>query len=196
MTFKKITNQYKGILENEGLRRYFNFSAFIFFVFFVLGMIFAKMNFAEAKELFLEISKKYEFAIDYNFWQLFVFIFNNNVMIAFSAFLSGIIFGIPTMIILITNSFVIGTVVMIATEDMDIFSIIFSLLPHGIFEIPAILLALSLGFLLGRLMYGYLFKKKRIDEKFSFLVKVFFYVVFPLLFIAAFVEAALISFFK
>ncbi|MDA3839740.1 MAG: stage II sporulation protein M [Patescibacteria group bacterium] len=195
MNIKKIQNYYRGLLKHKKLRKYFKFSSILFIIFFILGFLFASKN-KEASQVFFEaLSDKYLFAVDYNFLQLFLFIFKNNLLIAFIAYSSGFIFGLPTLFILVINSFVIGLVVKIATYDLGIFSIIFSMLPHGIFEIPAILLALSLGFILGDSLFGFLFKKKSFKKEFIFSLKLFFYLVVPLLFIAALVESGLIVLF-
>ncbi len=196
MEIKKVLKYYRDLLSNKKFVKYLKFSSFLFLAFFLFGLIFASKNFEVSQVFFEVLSEKYLFAVDYNFLQLFAFIFKNNLIIAFVAYISGLVFGLPTLIILIINSFVIGVVVKIASYDLSIFSIILAMLPHGIFEIPAILLALSLGFLLGNSIFRFLFKNKPFKKELLFSIKLFFHLVVPLLFIAALVESALIVLFS
>ena len=196
MIFREIVKLYYKLLSNKKIKKYFLFSSLSFFSFSILGFIYSLVNPDIARVFFDALSEKYLFAIDYDFWQLFLFIFQNNLTIALVAYFSGIIFGLPTLIILIINSFVIGLVIEMATGEMNLLMIIFSLLPHGIFEIPAILLALSLGFVIGDALFGYLFKKISPKSSFLLTLKLFFYLVLPLLLLAALVESALIVFFS
>ncbi len=182
----------KEIFTNDKLKKKFLFSLFNFFFFLFLGMFYALQNKEEAILVMEAFSQKYSFALDYGFWQMFLFILENNTVIAFLAFLTGIIFGLPTFFVLVSNSFIIGLILAVASQEMSILMIASSLVPHGIFEIPAILLALSLGFFIGDSFFGFLFKKKEFKKDFIFSFKVFFILVAPLLFIAALVESFLI----
>lgn len=186
---KKIIRE---IFTNNKLKKSFLFTLFNFSFFLILGIMYALLNKEEALLVMEIFSEKYSFALDYGFWQMFLFILENNVVIAFLAFLSGIIFGLPTFFILVSNSFIIGLIIAVAGQEMSILMIASSIVPHGIFEIPAILLALSLGFFIGDSFFGFLFKKKKLKKDFIFSFKVFFILVAPLLFIAALVESFLI----
>ena len=77
-----------------------------------------------------------------------MFIFLNNIQSAFLGFILGIIFGIIPLTILIVNGYILGFVMnkSVAVEGI---LIIWRLVPHGIFEIPAILISTSLGIKLG-----------------------------------------------
>ena len=196
MTLSKIVKLYFELISNKNIKKYFVFSSLSFLFFSVLGFIYSQANPDVAKVFFEVLSEKYLFTIDYNFWQLFLFIFKNNLTIAFVAYFSGIIFGLPTLIVLIVNSFAIGLVIEMARGELSLLAILFSLLPHGIFEIPAILLALSLGFIIGDALFTYLFKRKSPSLLFILTLKLFFYLVLPLLFVAALIESALIVFFS
>jgi uncharacterized membrane protein SpoIIM required for sporulation len=71
--------------------------------------------------------------------------------------------------------------------------IVLSLFPHGIFEFPAIVISLGFGLRLGMFVFSKNVKEeffKRSEQG----IKVFIFLVLPLLFIAALIEAALIIF--
>lgn len=196
MKTPKIFKTYKDIFLSKRLKKHFVFTVFSFLIFFLLGVLFSLQNKEQAR-LFLELfAQKYSFALDYGFLQMFLFIFKNNAMIASLAFFSGVIFGLPTFFILFTNSFAIGLVLAAVSSEMSILSIVYSIIPHGIFEIPAILFALTLGFFLGNSFFNFLFKKQNLKRNFLFSFKAFFILVLPLLFLAAIIESSLIVFFK
>lgn len=196
MKFRKILKFYKSLLSEKKFRKYFLFSSFTFLFFLFLGVFFAIANPEISLSFFESLSEKYFFANDYNFWQLFIFIFKNNLFIAIIAYLSGIIFGLPTFFILFVNSFVIGIVMQIALVKTNLLTVFLSLAPHGIFEIPAILFALSAGFMLGNALFNFLFKGKPFKKDFLFTLSIFTTIVITLLFVAALVESGLIILFS
>lgn len=72
--------------------------------------------------------------------------FGNNWAVAMSTAFSGVAAGIPSAVGLWFNGFVIGGV---ARLEVVILELVVFVIPHGIFEIPAILIAGALGFYLG-----------------------------------------------
>ena len=121
--------------------------------------------------------------------ELFVRIFLNNIMAAFTATASGILFGILPLLSALINGLIIGTVLtnLVQLTELTSFQAVLSLIPHGIFEIPAFLLSLALGVALGTWPFR--------QEKSAFLAGVFnaaakayFKIVIPFLIIAAAIE--------
>lgn len=80
---------------------------------------------------------------------LFAVIFLNNAIKALLAITLGIAIGIPPVFFLCFNGFAIGAIVSILKPSMDNGLIIASLAPHGIIEIPALVLATALGIMVG-----------------------------------------------
>ncbi|MEK4605583.1 MULTISPECIES: stage II sporulation protein M [Bacillus] len=68
--------------------------------------------------------------------------FNNLKVVLLMIFLAPLTFGIGTIIILIINALILGGVLGSIKND---FSLIFLLIPHGIIEVPVLLLAASIG---------------------------------------------------
>ncbi|MFW5437189.1 stage II sporulation protein M [Paenibacillus apiarius] len=58
---------------------------------------------------------------------------------------SGILLSVPAMLLTLFNGFMLGYLVMLAASHYSAAEIIAALAPHGIFELPAILLACSIG---------------------------------------------------
>ena len=122
-------------------------------------------------------------------WGLIVFILQNNLKVAFLGIVLGIAFGIIPIANAFVNGAVIGYVLRITAEKSSILEI-WKIFPHGIFELPAIIIALGLGIRLGFSV----FSGKRFSDNFYNSMNVLLYIVVPLLIIAAIIEGSLIFF--
>lgn len=130
-------------------------------------------------------------------------IFKNNVSSAFLGMVFGIVFGVFPLVNAITNGALIGYV-MSRAYDLIGGSVILRLMPHGVFELPAIFISLGLGLRLGLTAFTY--SKTKEGRKKGFWnslgynlrqsVKIFFLFVLPLLVIAAIIEGTLITLFS
>lgn len=114
--------------------------------------------------------------------ELAIKLFTNNVIICL-VLISGIfMFGLPTIFLLLFNGFFLGvgvkSLILIGLDRTEIF---LKLFPHGILEIPALLLSASVGFL-GITFYFYP-KKKYLKTMFKLMILVVF-----LVFVAAIIE--------
>lgn len=78
----------------------------------------------------------------------------NNIQVGLYTFGSGILFGIGTLVFLFGNGITLGLVVCDYMQDGQTTFMLAWLLPHGVFEIPAILIAGQAGLLLGRTLLG------------------------------------------
>ena len=135
-------------------------------------------------------------------FELTRFIMVNNIQSSFFAIFLGIFFGIAPLFITIINAYVLGFVInqSVAIEGP---LIIWRLFPHGIFEIPAVLISVSLGLRLGMFLF---FWKSEVEEVKGVEVgiwsefkkwlmqslRIFIFVVVPLLVIAGIIEGILI----
>jgi stage II sporulation protein M len=116
-------------------------------------------------------------------------IFFNNLEACILLFLGGATFGIFTIFILSLNGIVIGAIMEIVQQDHTPLYVTAAILPHGIFEIPAFILAGALGILLARSLIaeGYGSGDSAADaRRFG---RLFLLYVLPLITVAAFVEA-------
>ena len=125
---------------------------------------------------------------------LIKFIFLNNLQSSFLGLIFGLIFGIFPFFSALMNGYLLGFVANMSVSSAGVLSL-WQLLPHGIFELPAVFISLGFGLRLG---FGIFNKteRKNFKENFSLSLKTFFFVVFPLLVIAAFIEGFLIFFLK
>lgn len=119
------------------------------------------------------------------------FILLNNLQSSFSGFIFGFFFGLLPLFALIINGYILGFVSALAVEQGGFLTLL-NLLPHGIFELPAIFISLGLGIKFG----SFIFMKKKTASFRKFLwegLRVFIFVVIPLLIIAAIIEGSLIT---
>jgi stage II sporulation protein M len=188
-----FNNFNKSFLFLKKIRNFLLFSLALFIIFTVLGYIFPVFFQKEIAEMVSNLVKQTE---GLNTMGLIGFIFLNNLKSSFFAVVFGIIFGIIPFFIVVFNGYVLGFVANKAVSSEGS-SVLFRLIPHGIFEIPAILISISLGFKLGMFIFGkhHNVKKEFVNEIFD-LFRVFVFIVIPLLIIAAIIEGSLIYFFK
>ncbi len=126
-----------------------------------------------------------------SFLGLWFFIFITNFKIALFAFLLGIItFGIYPLVIIWQNGQLLGMALVVFYSQLGIFKMMGGLLPHGVFELPAIWLSAALGLSGGQTFYYWLKRKKvKFKSQFYFLGAMFLKIVVPLLLLAAAIES-------
>ncbi|MBU4339288.1 stage II sporulation protein M [Patescibacteria group bacterium] len=122
--------------------------------------------------------------------ELIKFIFLNNLQSSFFGMTFGFFLGIFPVIAAIANGYLLGFVALISVDNGG-WLILIKLLPHGIFELPAIFISLGLGLKCGTCIF-----KKEILKNFNeYLInslRVFLFIVIPLLLIAGIIEGSLI----
>ncbi|HEY6097020.1 MAG TPA: stage II sporulation protein M [Candidatus Deferrimicrobium sp.] len=125
---------------------------------------------------------------------LFFNILVQNVMATIFVILSGVMAGILPTFAISSNGFGLGVLYRQASETSGYSTAALKVLPYGVFEIPALLIAASYGLWLGvkaiRRMRGKESTLLRIHIEHAF--RRYFAVVFPLLIVAAAIETALI----
>jgi len=169
-------------------KRYVYASALIFFASSIFGYVYsAKLGFFD--KLIEEIVKSTK---DLDYLEMIWFIFSNNVTSSLSALFLGVFFGIFPLFNALFNGSILGYVYSKATSVAG-YLVIWRLLPHGIFELPAIFISLGLGIHLGFSFFG-ANKIKTFKLRFKESFKVFLVIVVPLLALAAIIESSLIFF--
>lgn len=125
---------------------------------------------------------------------LFFNILVQNVMATIFVIISGVIVGIIPTIAISSNGFGLGVLYRQAVEVSGYSKAALKVLPYGVFEIPALLIAASYGLWLGvtvvRRMRGKESTLLRFNIEHAF--RRYFAVVFPLLVVAAAIETTLI----
>lgn len=127
-------------------------------------------------------------------FELISFIFLNNLQSGFLGMIFGFLVGFFPVAVTIANGYVLGYVSSLVVSSEGIASLL-NLLPHGIFELPAIFISLGMGLKFGTFIF-HKNKGKSFGEFFINSLRVFVFVVVPLLIIAAIIEGALIFLIK
>ncbi|MCK4552839.1 stage II sporulation protein M [Candidatus Pacearchaeota archaeon] len=161
----------------------------VFFGFTLIGFFVPASE--EITKIILEfIEKLLEQTKDMSQLELIRFIFVNNLQSSFFGLIFGVALGIFPVLAAVANGYVLGFVGAISVETEGIF-VLWRIFPHGIFELPAIFISLGLGLKLG----SFIFRKEKgkfFRRCFWNSLRVFLFVVIPLLIIAAIIEASLI----
>ena len=126
---------------------------------------------------------------------LFAFIVINNVVKAAVMMCLGIVFGLIPILFLVSNGIMLAVAAAIIAEQAGALVAVAGLLPHGIIEIPAVLLAAAAGLRLGAVALERL-KRPGIELK-TELVKAwrfFVALVLPALVLAAVIETVVSPF--
>jgi len=125
---------------------------------------------------------------------LFFNILVQNVMASIFVLISGVGLGIIPTFAISSNAFGLGVLYRQAAEVSGYSKAVLKVLPYGVFEIPALLIAASYGLWLGMIVLrrvrrkGGALLKSQVEHAF----RRYFAVVFPLLVVAAAIETALI----
>jgi stage II sporulation protein M len=126
--------------------------------------------------------------------QLFIKIFLNNYISTLLSLLLGLFFGIGPIVFLIINGYTLGNLISFASSKVGIYKIGLAIIPHGIFEVPAVLLAASYGLWWGVKNYRKIRYRENFQDDFPLPIKRYIIIIIPLLLIGAFVEAYITPF--
>lgn len=166
----------------------------LFLISAVSGYYAALKNQDGARVIVGQISQAFSFVKNWNSFYIFLFIFLNNAVKAFAILVLGILFGLAPVIFVFVNGFAIGMVIFVTSQKIGAEKVFLGLVPHGILEIPAILLAAGYGLWLGSIFYRRLKYGEPFKENFFLALKKYFKIIVPLLFFAAIIETYLASY--
>jgi len=173
------------------IKSFFIFSAVLFLVITLIGAIFPIFFKEQVMGLLIEIMKQTE---GLDSFELTRFIMFNNIKSSLIALVLGIFLGIIPIGVVVVNAYVLGFVIN-KSVMLEGPWIIWRLFPHGIFELPAILISISLGLRLGLFLFVYR-GRDRGKEFWKWIVqsiRIFLLVIVPLLVIAGVIEGLLIG---
>jgi stage II sporulation protein M len=189
-----ILDQYKQSWDFiKEIKNFIYFSVGIFFIFAISSFFISPPDFV-VEQILKFIQELLDKTKDMGHFELTRFIFLNNLQSSFLGVLLGVFLGIFPLIATISNGYLLGFVSSLVVESESIF-VLWRLFPHGIFELPAIFISFGMGLKIGT----FLFQKNKMDSlKDYFLnsMRVFLFVIIPLLVIAAIIEGSFIFLFS
>ncbi len=178
---KIIKNSLDFIKESK---KYIFLVVFIFLLFSFIGF-----NFPFFEDAILGIISELRNLFEgLNLWQTIGLIFFNNARASLFAIILGVFFGVFSLIIVMTNGYLIGFVAQMVTKEYSFFEM-WRILPHGIFELPAVLISIGFGLKIG---IEILTKPKSLINNLDESLKTFVIIILPLLLLAAIIEGLLI----
>jgi stage II sporulation protein M len=161
----------------------------IFFVSLVVGTLIGQNT---IEELMRQLGAVLEpLASTDNLSILLVFvIFINNAIKALGLIFLGILLGLPPVLFIALNGFVLGGLGSVLESVKGWGYVVASFLPHGVIEIPVILLATALGLTVGMESFKWLVRRdSRVKSRLSGGLKVYVTWILPGLALAAIIEA-------
>ena len=191
---KKSSKKMSSLSENYSacfkffseIRWHVVFSLGLFALFFLVGFIFPIFFREEIFKFILEMIAMIE---GKNAFELIKFIFLNNLKASFLAMIFGISFGIFPLIIGAANGYLLGFVAneIVAREGI---LVLWRIFPHGIFELPAIIFSIAIGFKIGTDLFR---QDRKVKHNFREGFRFFAFVIFPLLLVAGIIEGLLMG---
>ena len=120
---------------------------------------------------------------------LFLIIFINNAIKALGIIFLGILLGLPTLLFIVLNGFILGGLGS-ALESVNGWRYVMaSFVPHGVIEIPVIVLGTALGLTVGMESLRWLVRREsQVKSQLSDCLKVYLRWILPGLAVAAIIE--------
>jgi stage II sporulation protein M len=172
-----LVNHYQQIWRDIMEARRYIFVAILIFVAGILSAIVIPSLGERLLSLFLEYLKTFKYG-QKDFLGLLIAIFLQNALSAFFAIVFGFFFGLVPIFGAVVNGIAMGAVLNLNPLNF------FKLLPHGLFELPAMFITWGLGIWCA----GGLFHAPTIAFRIKRSLNIYLSIIVPLLIIAAIVE--------
>jgi len=126
-------------------------------------------------------------------WQLFLVILANNAIKTFFAMMGGVLLGILPTVAIASNGFLLGALCHRASHLMRPLQLVGALVPHGMFELPAVFIAAGYGLWIGAGVLERMGGQEGVDiaGRVRHAVRRYLQIVLPLLIVAAAIESTL-----
>lgn len=179
----------KILLESyRYLYRYIKYAAAIFLIGILYGYYLAMTETEAILSFFQELFKDLSGLDTLGPVTLFLVVFFNNSIKTFFMMFLGIFFGIIPALFVFFNGFLLGVVSYLGIQQSGITALFLGIVPHGIIEIPTMIIASGYGLWLGRCTLRKLTHKELLRPHIAKASYVYMRFFVPLLFVAAFVE--------
>lgn len=174
----------------NSLKRYILAAAGIFFFMLIIGVLVSELNPASSGHLLAMMREAFSMITSLDPFSRMIEIFKNNVRNSLLALVLGTGLGIVPFIVAAANGLVLGMLTDFVSRQQGALFVLAAIIPHGIIEVPMVLISVGIGFRLGHVVYMFL-NGVRTDIKQEMMQGIWFYVrwVVPLLFVAAFIES-------
>lgn len=161
----------------------------IFIVSLITGLLLSLQDVGLPENYLEDLRESFGWIKDLSPIGIVLVIFLNNAIKSLFAIVLGAGFGIIPIVFVGGNGLIIGLIAREVSKEQGITYVLAALVPHGIIEIPMILISAGLGLRLGFLMYLSLKgEKKDMRSELIESLRLFIRVIMPLLFVSAVIE--------
>ncbi len=171
------------------LRKYILVITGVFILSLIVGVVASQENPGLSENYLEMLNNSYGWIKELNPFLIMLVIFFNNAIKSLFALILGIGFGIIPLLFVAGNGVVLSVLVDIVSRKQGILFVAAAILPHGIIEIPMVLISAGIGLRLGHVMYLSI-RGLKTDIKQELKQGLIFYIrrIVPLLFVAAMIE--------
>ena len=175
----------------RNIARYVVFLSFLFIAAFLAGFL---APIPGKMDMFGTLMDAFEPSLTLTPWKMFFVILLNNSAKSFAILLSGILFGLVPLIAVAVNGYVLGVAYLLASGEVGYLKAAKSVLPHGVLEIPAVILTAGYGLWLGVTFAKRVRQRNLVGfgNQVIHAIRMFFKVAFPMFVLAALIETVLI----
>ncbi len=184
----------QSALEMTGFLRslygYFIFVSILFLLSTMAGYTYASHHPSDALSFLKETTEIFEWITTLNPILVMLIVFLNNAIKSLLTLVSGLGFGLIPLLFVASNGFIIGILLKISLATHGLLFIGAAILPHGVIEVPMVLLSAAIGLRLGREAISSI-RGSEVEITYEFKRSVRFYLrwIMPLLFFAAAIES-------
>jgi stage II sporulation protein M len=172
----------------KSIRVFIGLSVFIFGLTTVMGYCAAAVDPELASNWTKEL-RMLKWILDQPPVLIMIIIFLKNLLASAMAMLLGLGLGLIPLLVVTSNGFLLGIVGYAAVQKAGLLFLAAGILPHGIIELPVVLISIAIGFRLGYLLALTLAKEKAdLSGETRMAVHFLWRWVVPLLFLAAAIE--------
>lgn len=189
-----VGNKEQALQYLKDLRKEIGIVSLLFLLSAAIGYVVAIMHPEMAMQSLEELEGLVDLLKNLSPIEIMFLIFLNNSIKSLFILVLGVFFGVVPLLFIAYNGYFLGIFSHKILMEQSLLYLAGGLLPHGIIEIPMVVISAAVGIRLGLKVIA-AFKGESVSLKEEMLtgIKFFFYWVMPLLFIAAVVETFITS---
>lgn len=189
-----VSNKEQALQYIKDIRREIGLVSILFVLSMAIGYVVAIMYPDMVMQSLEELEGVVELLKHLSLIQIMFLIFLNNALKSLLILVLGIGFGIVPLLFIAYNGYFLGIFSHKILMEQSLLYLMGGLLPHGIIEIPMVVISAAIGVRLGlKGLASLKGEQVYLKEEMITGIKFFFYWIMPLLFIAAVVETFLTS---
>lgn len=176
---------YKNYLHSL---RFFILFAFLFFSFSIFyGYLTAQTSPQETERIIQGFKEIYQPILQVHPLVQFLLVFLNNALTVILTIILAVVFGIFPILVLFSNGLLLGIFAFLWQQPWLVF--FKGILPHGLIEIPLLIVSSAIGLKIGQIAFKKVFRKQgQVKPELLQALKFFLKILLPLLALAAFIE--------